>query len=86
MNIDKAIDLSRQKKVEDEFIGVLTLCKETHNWSFALREDYYTTFYFPKDSKNKKICVVLESPHISEFNNVNLHNLEGEKVQYQSFH
>ncbi|MBN9295322.1 MAG: hypothetical protein J0G96_15195 [Flavobacteriia bacterium] len=75
------LDLSLLKSVFDEFIGELSFNIKTDDWLFKLREDFNTHFVTANSVSDNVIAVILESPHIHEFENVSLTSNDGQNIK-----
>ncbi|BDD04405.1 hypothetical protein [Aureibacter tunicatorum] len=74
------LEKSRLKLVKDEYIGELFFLRSNNCWTFKLREDYKSKFVHSEGIKSDNvIAVILESPHIYEFENLSLSCEDGKK-------
>jgi hypothetical protein len=71
---------SRERQTGDEFIGELIFDPIIGQWSFVFRIDYINKFSTPDKSVNNTVAIVLESPHIHEFSDVDLDTNDERRV------
>lgn len=75
MTAKERLALVLQKKVDDEIIGQMKFLSDKVKWGFVKRADYEAVFRKPNNDLN--IAVILESPHIDEFDIKNLTDENG---------